>query len=189
MDIISISWTTSTLNEDLRKAIEKATTKHNILVICATADQGTRAGEVYPAHFDSCISVSACDSLGNKAAASHSKVDVLVLGTDVPVQGPSYIKTDFEQDMRGLVVSGSSVATAVTTGIVSLLLMFTRYANQEETTWKQFQTKLEIKKLLKDMHDGTAENPNYIQPSLLFQKGLVDDHEIRNHFRRDSCNR
>ena len=160
VDIISISWTTKSKHKGLCKAIERAILK-NILIIASTADEGNLPDEqVYPARWPSVVTVSALDKNNERRYQSQKAVDILVRGEDLCVMGPTYIK-----DKSLEAITGSSVATAVTVGIASLMLVLVRIVNRKKELWNHFRCPEEIKSLFKLMHT----KGNKIEPTILFR--------------------
>lgn len=166
VDIISISWTTTVNHDCLRNAIDNAYSK-SIIVIGSTADEGKDGGDIYPAGWPVVLTVSALDAAGRRRGVSQKTVDLLVLGEDVPANGPNYITAKSKEN-----VSGSSVATALASGIASLLLVCTRLANMNPEHWMYFRQRKVLLSLFKLMHN----NDNHIKPSLLFRDGFKIKH-------------
>ncbi|MCJ1394328.1 hypothetical protein MMC18_007206 [Xylographa bjoerkii] len=160
VDIISISWTTKTDHPTLREAIGRATSE-DILIVASTADEGELAHEqVYPARYPSVVTVSALDKFNKRRGQSQKAVDILIRGEDLSVIGPTYIK-----DKSLEAISGSSVATAVTAGIASLMLVLVRIVNLKQELWVHFRRPEEMKKLFELMHTSK----NHHDPALLFR--------------------
>jgi hypothetical protein len=170
VDVISISWTTKSDYRPLREAVARATSK-NILIIASTADEGELAHEdVYPARWPLVVTVSALDKDGKRRGQSQKAVDVLARGEDLSVIGPTYIK-----DKSLEAISGSSVATAVTAGIASLLLVLVRIVNQKQEHWNHFRQPQEMKKLFK------LTSRNHLDPTLLFRDRFRGDISAWSH--------
>jgi subtilisin family serine protease len=191
VDVLSISWTSRVLSANLQKAIEKALSR-DILIICSTADEGRDPGKIYPARIDhNVITVSACDQNGDRRGTSQAKVDVLILGQDVPVKGPKYIRrfthSSGPPDLSGTqpgfsVASGSSVATAVTVGVTSFLLELYRYANANanQDLRHRFQNK---SKVLDQFEKMRKEGEAFVSPDHFLVDGLTSSTEIDRHFK------
>jgi hypothetical protein len=161
VDLISISWTTKLEHPLLHEAIQLAT-RAKITVICSTADKGQDGEKVWPAHWPETISVSAASEHGARLEKSQKEVDVLMLGKNVSVKGPTYITKGSDDP-----ISGSSVATALTTGVASLMLTFTRYANKNPEHWSYFKDPDKLRDLFKLMHHEGTKRP-LVDPPILF---------------------
>jgi hypothetical protein len=164
VDIISISWITKKYVEQLEKAIEKAVgesaDRHPILVFCSTADEGAYAGKVDPADHKGTVSVAATDKYGHMRPASQAGVNILVPGEDIVAEGPSYMGK-----YTSGTVSGSSVATALASGIASLALLLLRTFNEvDQTALNEFFKKEGIMRVFTKMNSEI----NGIQLSNLF---------------------
>jgi len=170
VDIISISWITKKNDDLLRTEIEKAAKGNEalkinpILVFCSTSDEGVYAGDVYPACYDDTIEVAATDKYGHIRPASQAGVDILVPGEDVAADGPSYMA----QFSKGT-VSGSSVATALASGVASLALLLLRIFNEGKTTPNDYLTK----KKMMEVFDAMNGSHNGIQLDKMFPTDLA----------------
>jgi hypothetical protein len=170
VDIISISWVTKGQTEHsdgLIKALQKAA--KNALVFCSTADIGQRANDLWANEaLDSAIfRVSASDVFHNPLGPSLKEVDIMVSGEDIVADGPRYIK----RDPKGL-VTGSSVATALASGIASLSLCLSLILGPEEADYKKLKEKKIMQKIFSKMTTG---KDRVIDPSKLFQDDFVID--------------
>ena len=128
VDIISMSWTIEKNNnnaEDIRtlqKAIEAAAEK-GILMFCAAADQGIEPDRTYPAAGSTSVfKIGAAEAFGNasKFVDSHF-VNFLLPGEQVVVD--DYVNNSHNQNNSTTkVLTGSSVATALASGLAALIL-------------------------------------------------------------------
>lgn len=171
VDVISISWIIKEHNEHLKNAIQDALNgsrkHHPILVFCSTADEGVYAGKSYPADYDGTVSVAATDKYGRISKASQPGVDILVPGEDVEAEGPSYMGKYIKAT-----VSGSSVATALASGIASLALLLLRtFNNPDNRSLEEMSEKAGIMKVFAKMNSEI----NGIQ---LFDLFPEDDSEL-----------
>ncbi|KAK1245963.1 hypothetical protein MKX07_005032 [Trichoderma sp. CBMAI-0711] len=131
VDIISMSWTIEkpiSENKDmdpLEKAVKKAN-ENNILMFCATSDQGSQTSDYcYPGDFDGCIRIGSATETGDPMAwVNINRVDYLFPGVNIPF--PDNRGKTFTQE------SGSSVATAAATGLASLLIYAGRLAREDD---------------------------------------------------------
>lgn len=167
---MNLSWTFDKYSKDLDDAIADATNSSNrdcALILCATSDEPHNAGSVYPADFDSTISVCAANSRGRRLAESRKTGDLMILGECIDADSPSY----FKQPQNSL--SGSSVATALATGIASVLLVYAMCAAPEMDEWKKFkQRKIMFNMLKGNMTSSKHKDDNYVDPYMLFGKKL-----------------
>ncbi|KFY88353.1 hypothetical protein V498_06812 [Pseudogymnoascus sp. VKM F-4517 (FW-2822)] len=125
VDIISMSWTIegraeaqdSMDLESLQKAISHAESAQ-ILMFCAASDQGSNAtGNFYPGEWKKCIKIGAATALGDKCTwVPNDQIEYLLPGKDIPFKrrAPEGFSTVHE--------SGSSLATALASGLAGLLL-------------------------------------------------------------------
>lgn len=112
VNIINISFGTSTYSEALEIAVNEAVDR-GILVVAAVGNRGEE-GVDYPAAFDSVLAVGSINASGSVSdfSAKGVEVDVVAPGEAVLAQG------NFGED---LVFSGTSLAAPYVTGIASLL--------------------------------------------------------------------
>ncbi|KAF4614364.1 hypothetical protein G7Y89_g15373 [Cudoniella acicularis] len=125
VDIICMGWTieASSANSEglsmLRSAIAQAK-DCEILMFCATSDQGTISGEnSYPSAWGNSIRIGAADAFGDRCTWVPDQFDYLLPGKEIP----------FKWQESGGVSSGSSLATALAVGLGGLLLYCDRVVN------------------------------------------------------------
>jgi subtilisin family serine protease len=107
----------------LSAAIQRAAADQ-IVMLASTADQGWNAREVWPARCEEVCGIAACTTEGAKATyAAHDDVDFTFPGQQISV---TLGKNDPFHHANGQAhvyeVDGSSVATAIATGVASLIL-------------------------------------------------------------------
>jgi Subtilase family len=139
VDIISMSWTieaTRTDSKDLalfEEAINEAK-KKDILMFCATSDQGSISSEnCYPGKWGNCIKIGAATAFGDKCTwVADGHYDYLLPGKNIPFKWkrPDGFSTWYE--------SGSSLSTALASGLSGLLLYCDRVVNGKES--RNFRT-------------------------------------------------
>ncbi|KAH8586376.1 hypothetical protein B0O99DRAFT_695557 [Bisporella sp. PMI_857] len=127
VDIISMSWTIETTNtvdhseglKELNSAVTRAF-NNNIIMFCATSDQGnSTAIECYPGNWGHCLRVGASTATGEKCAWVHGQsIDLLLPGEN--------IFFDPRDGSPATTHSGSSVATALGSGLAALMLYLQR---------------------------------------------------------------
>jgi hypothetical protein len=170
----------------VKKALRKATTEtfdppRAPLLVFASKSDDVFAGSVYPADYENVISVGAATSRGRVGSESNKSADLIVLGENMPAAHPAYAV-----DVKEL-VSGSSVATALATGIASLLLMVAR--RQEMGAVRALEGRWEAFKERRKMLEAFARMRPLMDSSLPFvdPQRFLDAIEIitQNHSRRD----
>lgn len=93
------------------------------LVFCAKSDE-PYTPNVWPADYDTTISVASASTIAHVQRVDKPP-DIIILGEKMEVDAPAYAI------QKERVVSGSSVATALASGIASLILILAR-------TWDNF---------------------------------------------------
>jgi hypothetical protein len=166
---MNLSWTFDHYSDELKNAINAASSsnRNRALIFCATSDEPHDTGSVYPADFDSTISVCAANARGRRRAESRKTGDLMILGECIDADGPSYFKQPKD------LVSGSSVATALATGIASVLLVYAMCAAPREDDWQKFKERKMMLELFKrNMTSNQHNRDNYVDPYRLFGKKL-----------------
>jgi len=131
VDIINISWAFQKPYSQLEEVIEKATSaaqgRDPILVFCSKSDESF-SSNVFPADIDSTISVAAAISKVTGTFGGHVSrpPDLVLHGQDVQLRRLEHTS---RQDAE---VTGSSVATALASGIASLLLTLARDSSMQD---------------------------------------------------------
>jgi len=124
VDIISMSWTIertednkTVLSEGLRRAIHRASSA-SILMFCSSDDQGKLSkDDVYPGHFPDTFKIGAAKASGREAEWTDKNSDYTFPGEDLPVDLPCHLRSNTNN-----LASGSSLATALASGMAALLL-------------------------------------------------------------------
>ncbi|PNP51064.1 hypothetical protein THARTR1_08292 [Trichoderma harzianum] len=135
VDIISMSWTIEGRTEafqeskdldSLKTAISTAET-NQILMFCAASDQGSNATEnCYPSKWGKCIKIGAATALGDKCTwVPSGQFEYLLPGKDIP------FKLRVPDGFSTVQESGSSLATALASGLAGLLLCCDRLASAD----------------------------------------------------------
>lgn len=118
-DVINLSVGGNSENDSLTKVIRLAL-QSNIAVVCSAGDY-EKESAIFPAKLNECLSVAAIDSNGLPYEKSN-------FGDDIDLYCPGVkIKTarfDYTGKLTYTEKSGSSIATAVATGIVALYIDF-----------------------------------------------------------------
>ena len=156
-----MSWTTTKKNDALEEALKNAVadseSHHPILLFCSGAEEGVWSEKVYPAEHGVAIRVAAADKYGQLLAnQDKDDVNIFIPGEDVKVEGPHYM-----ENLQEAVVGGSSVATALASGIASLAMVLLRTFNDVEenddnqndkTKYQKFYKKAGILEVFKKMN-------------------------------------
>jgi len=179
VDIVSISWIIKTEISQARefaRAIERATAK-KVLVICATADVGAHSSaDTWPANFENVIAISASNAYGLPMPWSHRDVHAMLDGDRIRACGPNYMRLDKDAS-----ASGSSVATALASGLASLCLFLARMAN-EDGMGEKFKDRLVMLALIWSMQanelDRVIELSGFFdstfKPATDYQRGHLE---------------
>ncbi|XXH00917.1 hypothetical protein Hte_007268 [Hypoxylon texense] len=131
VDIISMSFAIG--DEDgiaqLRNEVFEAT-KEGIIMTCSTHDEGSRITNAYPANWIgqavSLIVLTACDSYGTLLREAKSDTfHYRIPGQNVAAGVIPFLNSDDT-------ISGSSVSTALATGLCSLMITCDRLGNPEK---------------------------------------------------------
>lgn len=128
MDIINCSFALRTSSPQLEEVLRKAK-KKDIIIMCSTADEGENTDEVWPAayyrreqdkaeKFENIFPIVGCDEHGKFSKyANEGAGRYMFRGEDVDASS-----TDPSMPIETANVQGSSVATAIATGVASLIL-------------------------------------------------------------------
>lgn len=174
-----MSFALSEGTDELRRACNDAA-ERGIVLLCSTNDEGRAVSTTYPASYSSTITITACDDYGNVLRPGPlndtGSFQYKVQGLSVAAGIVPFLDSDDR-------ISGSSVATAITAGLSSLILSCDRIARDcpekdrsesnhprsfEYASQTAFKNKI-IKKHLKEML--AEESKDYI---LLENFGGID---------------
>ena len=119
VDIINLSVGGNSENDSLTKVIRLAL-QSNIAVVCSAGDYG-KEGAIFPAKLNECLSVAAIDNNGLPYEKSNfgENIDLYCPGVEIETA-----RFDYMGKITYTKKSGSSIATAVATGIVALYMEF-----------------------------------------------------------------
>lgn len=150
----------------LKDAVALASSK-NILMFCSTGDQGKCANDdnIYPACLPSVFKIGAAKPSGNDrdwTEASHFTFP----GEDLKVEIPSYIGSG--EDSRA---SGSSLATALASGLAALILYCIDATNNDQLR-ERARSYISMKKAFKKM--TKTDQPKYIRAWEWLKPELAD---------------
>ncbi|UNI23916.1 hypothetical protein JDV02_009707 [Purpureocillium takamizusanense] len=128
VDIINCSFALDKCSSSLQAALRKAKEK-NIIVMCSTADEGENIDEVWPAayyrrekdkaeKFENIFPIVGCDEHGKFSKYANEEAGRFMFrGEDVDASS-----IDPALPIDTATVQGSSVATAIATGVAALIL-------------------------------------------------------------------
>jgi Subtilase family len=159
VDIISLSLT---LFEDLDALddVLSAAKQKDIVVLCATADQGNNQRYTKLANNGNAFTVAACDSYGKDLNWTQGDgVNYKIHGKDIAVGPVPFINSKE-------VVSGSSVATAIGAGLASLVLSCCSLAGDERIAANKPWKRKTIEERFPRMNP-TGQADVYVQPWFL----------------------
>lgn len=117
VDVINLSIGGANENEGIIEAIQLAIDA-NIVVICSAGDY-ERECAIFPAKLDNCLGVAAIDCTGKLYSKSNFGVGVDAYFPGVKIKTTRY---DYAGDVIYTERSGSSVATAIASGMVALYI-------------------------------------------------------------------
>ncbi|KAK4216524.1 hypothetical protein QBC37DRAFT_91706 [Rhypophila decipiens] len=164
VDVINLSWSFNKNHETLKQAIDKAADRqHRALVFCAKSDE-LYADDVFPADYLSTISVAAATSRGRIGTEGSKTPDLLILGENMPAYGPDYLGTK-EKEAK---VSGSSVATALASGMASLMLMLAKRDVVLKECWELLKIKEVMLKVFERFKTDKSSTVTYVNPAMVF---------------------
>ena len=147
------------VDDKIREAVSSVN-KEPILVFCSKSDE-PYAQSVYPADNTSTISVAAATSRGRIGTEASTSPDLIVLGEQMPARTPNYYTGNQDH------VSGSSVATALATGMTSLILMLARTKWPKE--WGNLKQKKELLNLFKSLKLNESSSSAFVKPDIFLE--------------------
>ncbi|KAL6402599.1 Peptidase S8/S53, subtilisin/kexin/sedolisin [Ilyonectria robusta] len=140
VDIINCSFALGTSSPQLEEVLRKAK-KKDIIIMCSTADEGENTDEVWPAayyrreqdkaeKFENIFPIVGCDEHGKFSKyANEGAGRYMFRGEDVDTSS-----TDPSVPIETANVQGSSVATAMATGVASLILACYRMVQDTQSS-------------------------------------------------------
>lgn len=132
----------------------KRAANEDIVFFCSTEDVGASGHAVYPAFWPEwTLAISGTDSGGKEVKYTDRNARYFFPGENIHTKGLSY-RSPSES------VSGSSVATAIASGVASLILSCGKWANKGVSKRRRF-----VSKVFDAMR---AANDKYVYPGRLF---------------------
>ncbi|PKK48944.1 hypothetical protein CI102_7966, partial [Trichoderma harzianum] len=165
-DIISISIAFFKCDDRLQLAVQEAI-RANIVVIAATAGEGYRQEKAYPANFSHVLSIAATDYWGKETPESLKE------HADFMFPGENIIAETFSLGSRSSTdkVSGTSVATAIASGVASLILAAHRLSLSKlhSQVAREHHESLKLQ-IVKDVFTKMVDNNSakFVKPWLFF---------------------
>jgi subtilisin family serine protease len=164
VDIINLSWSFNKSSAALEGAINKAVAEEpEALIFCAKSDE-LYADDVFPADYCNTISVAAATSRGRIGTEGSKQPDLLILGENMPADGPDYA-TKQEKEVK---ISGSSVATALASGMASLILMVAKGDVIMKENWKVLKRRGAMLALFRRFKTDESSKITYVNPAMIF---------------------
>lgn len=174
MDIINCSFALDKGSNELEAVLLKAKLKR-ILIMCSTADEGQNIDEVWPASyyqrdkgktekFEHIFPIVGCDENGKFSKYANEEAGrYMFRGEDVDVSSTD--RTLLKETEN---VQGSSVATAIASGIASLILACYRMIRVQDASLLQYRDSLPwdlVDAYFTKMSEKKSNNPDH--PRLL----------------------
>jgi hypothetical protein len=169
VDIISMSWSIEEPGDglDSLEAAIQAANKDNILLFCASNDQGnTTNGLSYPARCRTgqIFQIGAANALGRQTEATTDLVNFIVPGAEV-LKGTSHTSNIDVNEPR----MGSSIATARCAGLAAVVLQCIVLGSTK--TKKSVRTYGKMQKILQRFVDPN-DKKMYLQVWKVFEESL-----------------
>lgn len=164
-------------NEDLHKLLGTAF-ENGVVVICSTADAGQLGPSVYPASWvDRTISVSASNRHFTPTDFTDHRATYFLPGEHVSATSLSYVEAE-------KTVSGSSVATAMASGLASLILSCRNYSRLADgltrsTGVQRIQAVKNVFKKMLEEQTGKSVVPDRVFNEEEAVKAMAQDHGPR----------
>jgi len=134
----------------------KSANSDDIIMMCSSHDQGANVSDSWPAGYSETITIAACDKYGNlprNLDESKANYAYKIHGLDVPAGAVPFLASANS-------VSGSSAATAIASGLSSLILSCVRLTNPPSgaTTGDRGKSRQTlVREYFKDMVSPVAE--------------------------------
>lgn len=148
-----MSWTIASDSEDegikaLKEAVKEAE-KQNILMFCAASDQGVSPDNSFPGKSHCCFKIGAATAWGTPhkiIGTPVNPVDYIFPGHNVVQEQGGNRRAD-----RVNLLTGSSVATALATGLAALILRCVQFAVQHYEEDENVELAEKMKKNLEEL--------------------------------------
>jgi len=157
-DILNLSWSFNVKSQRLENTLRSVTGSNPTLVFCAKSDE-PYSPNVWPADYDTTISVASATTSAQVQRVDKPP-DVIILGENMAVEAPSYAIR------KETVVSGSSVATALASGIASLILTLSRFWQFPD--WEKLKRRKTMLRVFEEFKQDKSIEITYLDPKQLF---------------------
>ena len=119
---LSLLQTSPSLDEAIRNA-----SSQKIVMLCSSHDLGSKITKAWPANAQETITITACDDYGQllRPVDDKEKFNFMIPGQDVAAGVIPFLESNDR-------ISGSSVSTAVASGLSSLILSCARLNNPQK---------------------------------------------------------
>lgn len=154
-------------SRDLHDAVKKAIAS-DIIVITGTAGEGYNNEDAYPAKYDSVITIAAANLQGKEAMESlKENADYLLPGENVVAE-----TTFLGVDNSTHIASGPSAATAIASGVASLILACHRLALSTQSKEQPWQDHMKDPKsvVVQAFDKMGSNNGKYVRPWSIFSE-------------------
>jgi hypothetical protein len=146
----------------LREAVECAD-RSGIILLCSGNESHHRW--VFPASYEETINIGCCKPDGFPTDGDSWKADFLFLGEQIVVDEVPFLESQKK-------ISGSSIATAIATGLASLIFSCCYGAHLDlPLRWRRDM----IHRMFDDM---TRADTKYVQPSIVFSENYFGEKSI-----------
>ncbi|KAL6355505.1 hypothetical protein LRP88_11099 [Fusarium phalaenopsidis] len=170
-DIISLSSAVFKADTNLELAVQDAIAA-GVVIIASAAGEAHKQQEAYPADYPNVLKIVATDSRGRETAESLASQADYMFPEDRILAPTTFLGTTNEADE----ISGTSVATAIASGVASLVLACHRLclSNQDHLAPWAEHSKLK-RKIVKRVFDTMVDNEGkFVKPWLFFNE--ADQH-------------
>ncbi|KAM0344164.1 hypothetical protein ACHAPU_007886 [Fusarium lateritium] len=167
-DIISLSAAFFKDNATLRLEIQRAI-KAGVVIIASTAGEGYLQEEAYPAKYDGVIKIAATDLRGKETPESLAELADYMFPGDGILAETTFLGMSNPSNK----ISGTSVATAIASGVASLVLACHRLALSTQELEEPWTNHRELKRdIVRRVFDSMVENKEakFVKPWLFFNE-------------------
>ncbi|KAM6511355.1 hypothetical protein FALCPG4_016359 [Fusarium falciforme] len=170
-DIISLSSAVFKADTNLEMAVQE-TIAAGVVIIASTAGEAYKQQEAYPANYPNVLKIAATDSRGKETAESLASQAHYMFPGDRILAPTTFLGTTNKADE----ISGTSVATAIASGVASLVLACHRLclSNQDQREPWDKHSKLK-RTIVERVFDTMVDNEGkFVKPWLFFNE--ADQH-------------
>lgn len=170
-DIISLSSAVFRADTNLEMAVKDAIAA-GVVIIASAAGEAYRQQEAYPANYSDVLKIAATDSRGRETAESLASQAHYMFPGDRVLAPTTFLGTANKADE----ISGTSVATAIASGVASLVLACHRLCLSTQDQLAPWDQHSELKRtIVQRVFDGMVDNEGkFVKPWLFFNE--ADQH-------------